>query len=399
MGCFFARKSMQQRFLSALEPCWGFTVLTFTRPDVSYAVQQVCHYMHDPRESHLAALGRILRYVSGTLDYGLQLYSSLTSSLVAYSDADWAGYATTRRSTSAYCVFLGNNLLSQSSKRQHTLSVPVPRQNTVVLPMQLLRHLGCGIFFESFTFLYIMPLLFTVIMSVAKGHVHVLHVPSRYQYADIFTKGLPSALFDRIDVEKKAKADYPPIQRFKGARFNWKSAFRVQVIVMLEWLPALTALNLTDNLTSNDNNVAIKWSQWLNCAIKELHLMGNKMKDITAKRSQLWFNHVPGCIKTRDTNRKAAQMCRDTRWSKIYVQTLPGSLAICRVHGNPQFFVTFTCNVKWPEIKRRADKFLGLKARDKPNGVAQLFEMNVKEMVKFFKERKPLGDIVAGTHD
>ncbi|GJX29982.1 ribonuclease H-like domain-containing protein [Tanacetum coccineum] len=82
----------------------------------------VCLHMHDPREPHFLALKRILRYVWGTLDYGLQLLSSSTSSLVAYSDADWAGCPTTRRSTSGYCVFLGNNLLSWSVKRQPTLS-------------------------------------------------------------------------------------------------------------------------------------------------------------------------------------------------------------------------------------------------------------------------------------
>ncbi|GKC64505.1 ribonuclease H-like domain-containing protein [Tanacetum coccineum] len=56
--------------------------------------------MHDPREPHFSALKRILLYVRATLDYGLQLFSSSTTYLVAYSNADWAGCPTTRRSTS-----------------------------------------------------------------------------------------------------------------------------------------------------------------------------------------------------------------------------------------------------------------------------------------------------------
>ena len=50
--------------------------LTFTRPDLTYAIQQVCLHMHDPRESHLAALKRLLRYVRGTVDLGLVLHRS-----------------------------------------------------------------------------------------------------------------------------------------------------------------------------------------------------------------------------------------------------------------------------------------------------------------------------------
>ncbi|GJZ57654.1 ribonuclease H-like domain-containing protein [Tanacetum coccineum] len=96
--------------------------LTFTRSDISNAVQQVCLYMHDPWEPHFLSFKRILRYVRCTLDHGLQLFSSSTTSLVAYSDADWAGCPATRRLTSDYCVFLGNNLHSWYIKRQPTLS-------------------------------------------------------------------------------------------------------------------------------------------------------------------------------------------------------------------------------------------------------------------------------------
>nr|GEV85639.1 ribonuclease H-like domain-containing protein [Tanacetum cinerariifolium] len=96
--------------------------LTFTRLDISYAVQQVSLHMHDPWEDHLSALKRILWYVQGTLHYGLQLFSSSTMDLVVYFIVDWAGCPTTRRSTSGYYVFLGNNVLSWSSKRQPTLS-------------------------------------------------------------------------------------------------------------------------------------------------------------------------------------------------------------------------------------------------------------------------------------
>ncbi|GJS97010.1 ribonuclease H-like domain-containing protein [Tanacetum coccineum] len=100
----------------------GLQYLTFTRPDISYAVQHVCLHMHDPREPYFSALKRVLRYVRGTLNFRLQLYASSIGSFVSYSEANWAGFPTTRCSTFGYCVFLGDNLLSWSSKRQHTLS-------------------------------------------------------------------------------------------------------------------------------------------------------------------------------------------------------------------------------------------------------------------------------------
>ena len=78
--------------------------------------------MHDPHEPHLAALKRILCYVRGTLHLGLLLRPSTSTDLVVYTDADWAGCPDTRKSTLGYAVFLGDNLISWSSKRQNTVS-------------------------------------------------------------------------------------------------------------------------------------------------------------------------------------------------------------------------------------------------------------------------------------
>ena len=86
--------------------------LTLTRPHIAHVVQQVCLYMHDPRESHFALIKRILRYIKGTMEYGLTLSRSRSHDLIIYSDADWAGCPDTRRFTSGHCVFLGDNLIS-----------------------------------------------------------------------------------------------------------------------------------------------------------------------------------------------------------------------------------------------------------------------------------------------
>jgi hypothetical protein len=77
--------------------------------------------MHDSREPHITATKLILRYLQGILDHGLLLHRASTSDLVVYTDVDWAGCPDTRRSTSGYAVFLGDNLISWSSKRQNAI--------------------------------------------------------------------------------------------------------------------------------------------------------------------------------------------------------------------------------------------------------------------------------------
>ncbi|CAL2245487.1 unnamed protein product [Prunus armeniaca] len=97
--------------------------LTITRPDITYAVQVLSRFMHEPRKPHMEAALRILKYLKNTPGQGLFFPAQNNLKLSAYCDSDWAGCPTTRRSTTGYCVFLGNSLISWRTKRQKTVSL------------------------------------------------------------------------------------------------------------------------------------------------------------------------------------------------------------------------------------------------------------------------------------
>jgi histone deacetylase 1/2 len=86
--------------------------LTLTRPDISYAVNKVCQYLHAPTTVHWTAAKRILRYVKHTLSMGLTFMRSSSTLVSAFSDADWAGCIDDRRSTGGFVVYFGPNLIS-----------------------------------------------------------------------------------------------------------------------------------------------------------------------------------------------------------------------------------------------------------------------------------------------
>lgn len=98
--------------------------ITITRPEITYSVNRVCQFMHNPLEAHWQAVKKILRYLTGTTDSGLIMEpnASHDMSVEGYCDADWASDVDDRRSTSGFCVFLGNNLISWQSKKQHVVS-------------------------------------------------------------------------------------------------------------------------------------------------------------------------------------------------------------------------------------------------------------------------------------
>nr|GEY26063.1 hypothetical protein [Tanacetum cinerariifolium] len=130
----------------------------------------VCLYMHDPREPHFAALKHILQYVRGTVDFGLQLYASATS-LVGYTNADWAGCPSTRRST-LETAWLRNLLRELHSPLLTATLIYCDNVSAVYMsanPVQHQRtkHIEIDIHF--------------VRDMVTAGQVKVLHVPSRYE--------------------------------------------------------------------------------------------------------------------------------------------------------------------------------------------------------------------------
>ena len=93
-------------------------MLTITCPDISYAVHRVSQYLSAPRSTHYAVVLRILRYLKGIIFHGLFYSAQSPLVLRAFSNADWGGDLTDRRSTTSYCFLLGSSLISWRSKKQ-----------------------------------------------------------------------------------------------------------------------------------------------------------------------------------------------------------------------------------------------------------------------------------------
>jgi histone deacetylase 1/2 len=193
--------------------------LTLTRPDISYAVNKVCQYLHAPTTIHWTAAKRILRYVKQTLSIGLTFMKSNSTLVSAFSDADWAGCVDDRRSTGGFAVFYGPNLISWSAKKQATVS----RSSTeaeyksvanataeVIWVKSLLGELGVKttqipcLWCDNLgaTYLSANPVFHArakhieidfhfVRERVLKKQLEIRFIPSKDQVADGFTKPLP----------------------------------------------------------------------------------------------------------------------------------------------------------------------------------------------------------------
>ena len=106
--------------------------LTNTRPDICFAVNTLSQYLTDPRSVHLTAAKHILRYLKGTVDYGLKYDVNQKINLEGYVDSNWAGSAIDRKSTSRCCFSMGSGVISWFRRNQFYVALSTVKEEYVI---------------------------------------------------------------------------------------------------------------------------------------------------------------------------------------------------------------------------------------------------------------------------
>ncbi|OIT18727.1 retrovirus-related pol polyprotein from transposon tnt 1-94, partial [Nicotiana attenuata] len=212
--------------------------LTFTRPDIAYAVNKISQFMHCPMDSHWIAVKRILRYVKSTAPHGLFLSHGSSTLLHGYSNSDWGGDTDDRKSTTGFTIFLGSHLISWASRKQKSVSRSSTEAEYRALAAAtseitwielLLREIGC--FTSSIPILWCDNLSATYLTAnpifhsrtkhmeinfyfvrdkVRAKSLSVRYVSSQDQVADALTKPLSKVRF--LDLKSKLTVVPHPAQ-------------------------------------------------------------------------------------------------------------------------------------------------------------------------------------------
>ncbi|KAL0405762.1 UNVERIFIED_CONTAM: Retrovirus-related Pol polyprotein from transposon RE2 [Sesamum latifolium] len=204
----------------------GLLYLGFSRPDISFAVQQLSQFIQQLRQPHWDAALHLVRYLKGTPTLVLFFPSGSSLQLTAFSDSDWASCVDSRRSITGYCIFLGKSLISWKTKKQATVSRSSAEAEYRSMGSTVCENLWISYILQEFGVSISVPISFHCDNKVAihitenpvfhertkhldidchlvrdhfkRGFILPQHIPSQQQVADLFTKALPAAPFARL---------------------------------------------------------------------------------------------------------------------------------------------------------------------------------------------------------
>ena len=199
--------------------------LTASRPDILFSVCLCARFQSAPTETHLLAVKRIFKYLINTSNLGIWYPKNQTFDLIGYSDADYAGCKIDRKSTSGTCQFLGDKLVSWSSKKQNSVALSTAEAEYVSIGNCCAQVLWIkqqlndyGINFKTVPIKCDNTSAINLTKNpvhhsrskhieirhhfirdhVNNGHIYVEYVPTENQFADIFTKPLEKVKFEFI---------------------------------------------------------------------------------------------------------------------------------------------------------------------------------------------------------
>jgi hypothetical protein len=103
-----------------------------TRPDICFAMNTLSQFLVEPRRVHIVDAKHVMRYLKGTMDYGLSYDGDHDFTLSGYTDSDWAGSVADRKSTFRCCFSLGSAMISWQSRKQSSIALSTTEAEYIV---------------------------------------------------------------------------------------------------------------------------------------------------------------------------------------------------------------------------------------------------------------------------
>ena len=215
--------------------------LTATKPVIMFAASLLSRFMHSPTKKHMGIAKRVLRYIQGTLSYGIEFTRDMNAVLIGFCDSDWAGSEDDSRSTSGYAFSFGSGAFSWASMKQNTVALSTAEAKYVLAAEATAQAIWLRFVLDDFGEMQpdATPLFCDNMSAISMVKNPVFHQKTRQinrryhfirealqegvidmrfcrseeQLADIFTKALPKDRFNYL----RLKLGVKPVSRLGEA--------------------------------------------------------------------------------------------------------------------------------------------------------------------------------------